>query len=190
MKLLHGDLKNRLVWCERAQWALLAMLGLFGAGAYVLWIGPANVQLEAVDARYAIAMNELRDDQARAKSLPVVEMEISRLRQRVERFNKTLPRQQDLAGFMKDVTRLSQDAELKKLSWHLESKPKKSEEFTELPIQLTFEGDFQTGVVRFLQGTEDMQRLTRVRKLELKAGDARDGTVKAAVTMNLYFGEE
>jgi Tfp pilus assembly protein PilO len=190
MMLLHGDLKNRLVWCERAQWGLLAFLALFGAGAYLLWIHPANVQLESANARFVLARNELRDNENRAKNLPLVEMEIARLRQRVERFDKTLPRQQDLAQFMNDVTHISQDAALKKLSWHLNSRPKKSDEFTELPIQLTFEGDFQTGVVRFLQGTEDMQRLTRVRKLELKAGDANDGSVKAAVTMNLYFGEE
>jgi Tfp pilus assembly protein PilO len=190
MKLLPCDLKNRLLWCQRAQWGLAIALLLLGGGMYAMWIHPANAQLEAANLRIAASQSELREDQTRAKNLPLVEMEIARLRQRVERFDKKLPRQQDLAQFMNDVTRISQDASLRKLSWHLDSKPKKSDQFTELPIQFTFEGDFQSGVVQFLQGTEDMQRLTRIRKLDLKASDSHDGQVKAEITMNIYFGEE
>jgi Tfp pilus assembly protein PilO len=190
MKRLNGDLKNRLLRYQRAQLGLLALLVLFGTVTDLVWIQPANVQLTSANDRFFSAQNELRDDQDRMRRLPLVELEIARLRQRVERFDKTLAKQQDLAQFMKDMTRISQDASLKKLSWRLNAKPWRSEEFTELPIQFTFEGDFQTGVVQFLQATEDMQRLTRVRKLELHASDAHDGTVDASVTMNLYFGEQ
>jgi len=190
MKLLRGDLKDQLIWCRRAQWGLLAMLGLLGGLVYLCWIRPENATLDAAHARIALAESELEQDQDRAKNLPRVEMEIQHLRQRVERFDKKLPRQQDLAQFIDDVTRISQDASLKKLEWHLDSKPRQSDHFTELPILFSFEGDFQSGVLQFLRGTEDMQRLTRVRKLELRAGDAHDGQVKAEVTMNIYFGEE
>ena len=190
MKLLRGDLKKNLLWYARAQRALLAALLLLGAGVYLLGIRPVNTELDQVHAQYASAQSELAQDQERARNLPSVESEIQRLRQRVERFDKTLPRQQDLSSFIDDVTRISQTASLRKLSWHLDSKPRKSDQFTELPIQFTFEGDFQSGVVEFLRGTEDMQRLTRVRKLNLTTDDTRDGQVKAELTMNIYFGEE
>ncbi len=190
MKLLNGDLKNRLVWCQRAQIGMAAALLLYAVGAFLLWIHPANTALEAAYGRIASAQTELREDQNRVKDLPLAEQQIARLRQRIELFDKKLPRQQDLAQFMNDVTRISQEAALNKLSWHLDSKPKHSDQITELPIQLTFEGDFQSGVVPFLQGTEDMQRLTRVRKLDLRATGIHDGHVRAEMTMNIYFGDE
>jgi Tfp pilus assembly protein PilO len=190
MTLLKGNLKSRLTWYRRAQGGLFIILLLVTVAVYSLWIRPANMALEAARVRATAAQSELQDDQMRARNLPLVEREIEHLRQRVERFDKKLPKQQDLAQFMNDVTRISQDASLRKLSWHLDSKPKKSDQFTELPIQFTFEGDFQTGVVQFLQGTEDMPRLTRVRKLDIKSSDLHDGQVKAEVTMNIYFGEE
>jgi Tfp pilus assembly protein PilO len=190
MKLLQGDLKNQLAWIRRGQWGLAALLVLVGGGIYLFGIHPANAELDRVHLQYASAKNELEQDQDRAKNLPAVQLEIDQLRRRVERFDKKLPRQQDLASFINDVTHISQEASLRKLSWHLDSKPRRTDQFTELPIQFTFEGDFQTGVVEFLRGTEDMQRLTRVRKLDITTSDARDGQVKAQLTMNIYFGEE
>jgi Tfp pilus assembly protein PilO len=190
MKLLRGNLKDQLIWCRRAQWGLLAMLLVMGGGIYLLWIRPENARLDLAHQRIATAESELQQDQDRAKNLPKVELEIAGLRQRVARFDKELPRQLDLAQFINDVTRISQDASLKNLSWHLDSKARQSDQFTELPILFSFEGDFQSGVLQFLRGTEDMQRLTRVRKLDLRSDDAHDGLVKAEVTMNIYFGEE
>ncbi len=190
MKLFQGDLKDQLVWCRRAQWGLFAMLVVLGGAVYLFWIRPENNELSAAHQRIAMAESELEQDQSRANNLPKVLLEIDRLRQRVERFDKKLPKQQDLAQFINDVTRISQDASLKKLSWHLDSKPRQTDQFTELPILFSFEGDFQSGVIEFLKGTEDMQRLTRVRKLDLHTSDARDGQVKAEVTMNIYFGED
>jgi Tfp pilus assembly protein PilO len=190
MNLFNGNLRTKLLWYGRAQSALLGALLLSAGGVHLFCIRPEMAALEAARSRTAVAELELTADQDRANNLPRVELEIARLRQRVERFDKKLPRQQDLAQFINDVTRISQDAALKKLSWHLDSKPRQSDQLTELPILFSFEGDFQTGVLPFLRGTEDMPRLTRIRKLDLKSTDARDGQVRAEVTMNIYFGEE
>jgi Tfp pilus assembly protein PilO len=190
MKLPHGDLQNRLLWCTRAQVGLLAVLLVLGGGVYLLGIRPANAQLDQVHAQYASARDQLQQDQDRVKKLPQVELEIEQLRKRVERLDKTLPRQQDLASFINEVTRISHDASLKKLAWHLDAKPRRSDQLVEMPIQFSFEGDYQSGVVEFLRNTEDLPRLTRIRKLDLKTSDARDGQVKAELTMNIYFGEE
>ena len=189
MKLLRGDLKNQLLWCTRAQWGLLIALVVLAGTVYLMGIRPANAELEQTHQQYAAARLELDQDQDRTKRLPQVEMDIQRLRARVERFDKKLPKQKDLASFINDVTHVSQQAALRNFAWHLDPKPHQSDQLTELPIQFSFEGDFQSGIVEFLRGTEDMQRLTRVRKLDLKSSDALDGQVKAQLTMNIYFGE-
>ena len=188
--MLNCDLNNRLLWYRRIQWGMLVLFLLFAVAVYAVVIRPANTALDSASSRFASVQNELTENQARAKNLPLVEMGITRLRQQVKRFDKKLPRQQELAQFMNDVARISQDASLRKLSWHLDSKPQKSDRLTELPVQFTFEGDFQSGVVQFLQATEDMQQLTRVRRLNIRADDAHDGQVKADITMNIYFGDE
>jgi Tfp pilus assembly protein PilO len=190
MNPFQANLKDQLLWCRRAQCGLLAILLAIGGAVCLFWIMPENARLDAARQRIAKAEAELQQDQDRAKSLPKVEAEIAGLRLRVARFDKQLPPQLNLAQFINDVTRISRDASLKNLSWHLDSKPRRSNQFTELPILFTFEGDFQSGILQFLRDTEDMQRLTRVRKLDLKADVAHDGQVKAELTMNIYFGEQ
>jgi Tfp pilus assembly protein PilO len=190
MKFFKGDLKDQLIWCRRAQLAMAAALLLLGGAIWFFWIKPEHATLDGAHARIAMVEQELAQDQNQARNLPKVEQEIERLRQRVERFDKKLPKQPELAEFYNDVTKISQQAALSKLSWHLDSKPRQADHFTELPILFSFEGDFQSGALQFLRGTEDMQRLTRVHKLELKADDQHTGMVKAEVTMNIYYGEE
>ena len=189
MKLLRGELKSQLLWCTRTQWGLLIALAVLSSTVYLTGIRPANVELEQTHRQYAAARFELDQDQDRNRRLPQVEMDIQRLRARVERFDKKLPRQKELASFINDVTHVGQQAALRNFAWRLDSKPSKSDQLTELPIQFSFEGDFQSGVVEFLRGTQDMQRLIRVRKLDLKSSDALDGQVKAQLTLNIYFGE-
>jgi Tfp pilus assembly protein PilO len=190
MNPLRANLKDRLVWFRRIQWGLLTMLLVLGGAIYVCWIRPENARLEGARLRIANAESELQQDQDRAKNLPKVEAEIAALRQRVARFDKELPRLPNMVQFINDVTRISQDASLKQFRWILDTKPRVSDQMTEQPVLISFEGDFQSGVLQFLRGTEQMQRLTRVRKLDLKADDARDGQVKAELTMNIYFGDQ
>jgi Tfp pilus assembly protein PilO len=190
MKIIKGDLKDQLIWCRRAQLALAVLLLVLGGTIWFFWIKPEHATLDGAHARIAMVEQELAQDQNQARNLPRVEQEIERLRQRVERFDKKLPRQPELAEFYNDVTKISQEAALNKMSWHLDSKPRQGDHFTEQPILFSFEGDFQSGALQFLRGMEDLQRLTRVHKLDLKADDLHPGQVKAEVTMNIYFGEE
>src|SRR5205814_9891581 len=109
---------------------------------------------------------ELNEGRARAQNLPVIESEVEQLRTRLERFDKKLPKKPDMDQFMREITRVSELASLKKVTVQPGS-PKRSELFSEMPIALNFTGDF-TSVVNFLQQTEEMQRLTRVRSLAIK----------------------
>jgi Tfp pilus assembly protein PilO len=183
------DPKIQMINCTRAQCALGVVLLLVGCAIYLMGIRPATVRLGELQAKFALEKSELQGNQARARDLPKVELEIEHLRQRVERFDKKLPKQQDLAQFIDDLTEISQQSSLQKLAWKPDLKPRRTDQFSELPIQLTFQGDF-AGVFDFLRRTEDMQRLTRVRKLELRSLEGSTGQVDVQVTMNIYFAEE
>jgi Tfp pilus assembly protein PilO len=187
MNRVEGVLNNQLARCARTQWMLAAGTLLVCAGIYALGIRPANAQLAKMDARFNAAQAILNGNQAQARNLPEIEKEIERLRQRVERFDKKMPKGQDLAEFIKEVTRISRQSSLQKLVWRPEVKLRRSDAFAELPIEFTFSGDF-AGVSDFLRRIDQMPRLTRVRKLEMRAG--HPGWVDVRLTMNLYFAEE
>jgi Tfp pilus assembly protein PilO len=188
VKLLHGELKNRLAWCRRAQFGLLGVLSIGVTSVYMTAIRPALADLTEVKGLLQCHKCQLEQNQDQVRNLPWVDQEIHRLRRRVERFDKKLPKQQELAVFIDDVTRFSQAASLKKMTWKPDAKPHKTDLYSDLPIHFTFDGDFQTGLVKFLKQTEDMPRLTRVQKLDVRATDGTGG-VKADVTVRIFFTE-
>jgi Tfp pilus assembly protein PilO len=190
MLLLKGDLKDQLNRCKQAQCALGGALVLAAAALYLLQIRPAVQQLDEVHKQFAQATWTLQQEQAQTGKLPEVLKNIEELQQRVERFDKKLPKHLELAPFITDIYRISREASLKGMVEQPGTKPRRTDQFGEIPIKFTFEGDFQTGVIEFLRRTEDMQRLTRIQKLDLKADDAHDGQVKAELTMNIYYAEE
>jgi Tfp pilus assembly protein PilO len=190
MKLLKGDLKDQLQRCRQAQYALTGALLLVAAGLYLLEIRPAVRQLDEVHKQYARAQWTLQQEQAETGKLPEVLKNIEELQQRVERFDKKLPKHLDLSPFIADIHRISEESSLKGLVEQPDTKPQRTDQFGEVPIKFTFKGDFQTGVMAFLRRTEDMQRLTRIQKLDIKADDAHDGQVNAELTMNIYYAEE
>ena len=180
-------LQSQIGWTAKAQWAMTAvMLGL-GAAFYVLGYRPAVEKIAGQQAEYRAKAQKLQADQSRARLLPSVEADVEVLRQTLERFDKKMPRQQDLGQFIKEITQMSQQAALKKLAVN-PGVPRRSDQFSELPITLTFEGDF-VNVFEFLRDVEQMKRLTRVRGLTVKNRDPALGQVEVQVGMNIYFSE-
>jgi Tfp pilus assembly protein PilO len=183
------DLKSQIVWYSRTQLSLAATLLVLVAGFGLLGLHPATTRLTTILARVAQQRSELHAAQLRAATLPDVEQETAELRDRVGRFEQKLPLHQDLPELIGDVTQISRRMSLSKLEWRPEPTFRKTDQFTEVPIDFTFQGDF-LGVFNFLSQIEDMQRLTRLRKLDVQAKDGLDGQVEVQLTMNIYFSEE
>lgn len=171
-----------------AQWALAAVALVMAAGFYFAGIRPAQNARAAILADLSGQRRQLNEGRARAQNLPLIEAEVEQLRTRLERFDKKLPKKPDMDQFMREITRVSEESSLKKVSVQPGS-PKRSDLFSEMPIVLNFTGEFPS-VVKFLSQTEDMQRLTRVRSLAIKSRDAGNGTVEVDVSMSIYFADE
>jgi Tfp pilus assembly protein PilO len=161
---------------------------LLTAAFYLIGIRPAQTQRALIESTITAQEKELRLGQARAQSLPVVEHQVEELRSRLQRFDKKLPKKPDMDQFMRDITRVSDAASLKKVTVQ-PGTPKRSDLFSEMPITLNFTGDFPS-VVTFLKQTEEMQRLTRVRSLAIKTKDPQKGSVEVDVSMSIYFADE
>jgi Tfp pilus assembly protein PilO len=177
------SLQTQIKWSVRAQWALavviIAALGAFYALAY----RPQSQHLRSLRRQIVQSQDDLAANQSQTSILPRVKAEVDVLRAKLARY-KALPQQHELAQFIRDIAQLGQQSSLRQWDW----KPgdtARNERCNELPLRITFEGDF-VNVFSFLRHAEDLQRLARVRSMNLKSKD-RQGQVKAQLTMNIYF---
>ncbi|WP_428939942.1 type 4a pilus biogenesis protein PilO [Fontivita pretiosa] len=176
------SLKVQSLWYARARWSLGAAIVLLLVVFYTLCYRPSTRRLaELIDQRTR-QQRELDAGLSKTSILPVVKLEVERLRAELQKY-KTLPRQQELAQFIKDVAQLGTQSSLKKFFLN-PGVPVRGEQFSEQPMQLTFEGDF-VNVYSFLRHTEELQRLTRVRGLSIRSRD-RMGMVKVQLAMSIY----
>jgi Tfp pilus assembly protein PilO len=183
------ELKRQFLWCNRAQCVLTIGLVIFIALFYLAGIRPTSARLRAIAARESTQRSDLQLAELRAETLPAAELETERLQRGVEEFDSKLPHHQGLPQLIGDVTQMSHRAMLSKLAWRPEAVLKRNDHFTELPVEFTFQGDF-LGVVNFLSQVESMQRVTRLRKLDVQSKDSMDGQVDVQLTMNIYYAEE
>ena len=181
------SLQTQLAWCVKAQWGLGIGLVVILAAFYFVGYRPQHAKLKERKAQIQQKQQEMDAANTRVANLPAVAIEVEKLRTKLERFNKKLPKQQDLGQFIRDITTLSQQSSLKKLTVQ-PGAPKRTPLYCELPVLLNFEGDF-LNVFSFLRQTEDMQRLTRVNSLTVETKDAKHGQVEVQVSMNIYFSE-
>jgi Tfp pilus assembly protein PilO len=182
-----GNLQNHVRWFIRAQWALglfmVALLVTFFAFGY----RPQTARLGQLQLDISQRQYELRQSQDKTKILPAIASDVKSLRQQLDA-SKKLPPQQELPQFLKDVTALGQQCSLHPFTFK-QGVPTHADLFCELPISLSFEGDF-VDAFNFLRRTEEMQRLTRVRNMTIKAVDGTEGRVQVQISMNIYFAPD
>lgn len=181
------SLKTQALIYTRVQWILggiiVAAFVLFYAVAYY----PQNRQLQAIQDQIRSRQRELQTNQSQASKLPRVREQVDRLRARLERFDKRMPPQPELGQFIRDINQISHRSSMRKLSVQ-PGATRKNDLFSEMPVNLSFEGDF-LGIFAFLQQAEDMERLTRIRALSIHGKDMTRGDVEVRVSMNIYFAE-
>ena len=180
------SLQSFTIWMVRAQWTLASLTVLLVGGFFVFGYCPGTARLNGLDAQISKARADLSSSRNQTSILPAVAQEVERLRSKLKQV-KSIPRQQELPQFIKDIAQLGDQASLKKFDLK-PGVPARSEQFSELPVQLTFEGDF-VNVYSFLRHAEELQRLTRVRGMSIRSRD-KLGQVKVQLTMNIYFSAD
>jgi Tfp pilus assembly protein PilO len=181
------SLQAEISWCTRKQWIILLCI-LAITGAFLLFVcRPAYGRRTELREQKVSIQRQIDADQTQLARLPAVRAEVESLRQKLARFDRKLPRSQELDQFLNDISQVRQQYALGK--WKIvREAPKKSATLSELPINIDFEGDF-VGAFGFLRQTEEMQRLTRIRELRIIGKDNHQGQVEVHVKMNIYFSE-
>src|SRR5690349_16795741 len=127
-------------WFARVQWTLAAAAVLLAGGFYALGYRPITARLHELRTQIDQHQHDLASGQTQTSILPNVTSQVNLLRLKLDKF-KALPRQQELPQFIRDIAQLGQQATLRKFDLK-PGVPSRDDRFNELPIQLTFEGDF------------------------------------------------
>jgi Tfp pilus assembly protein PilO len=182
------SLQKQIGWYKRAQCILGLTIALGLLGFYLLGYRPTTRWLAALQMQIDSKRRDLSADQNRARNLPAVLREVQRLERSVQDYDRQFPRQVELGQFIKDLTQVSQQLSMQELKLQpLASK--RADGFYEQPIQLSFQGDF-LNVASFLRQVEDLQRLTRIRRLIIKNKTGKPGVVEVTdMVTSVYFSE-
>jgi Tfp pilus assembly protein PilO len=149
---------------------------------------PSSERLDGLRRQAEEQRHRLNDNLSQVRILPDVMLTVDRMQNRLERFDKKLPRQPELGPFINDITEVSHQASLRKVTVE-PGVPARTDLYTEWPISLKFEGDF-VSVFAFLRRAEAMQRLTHVKGLKVRSTDnGKSGQVQVELSMNIYFSE-
>jgi Tfp pilus assembly protein PilO len=162
--------------------AMVLLIVLFFAfGFRPTWVRQRQLKLDIQHAD-----RELESSRSRAANFLILAGEVKRLENQLLKFNKRLPKTMELPEFINEMTQASQQCNLKPV-FHPQT-IKKLDLYSEVPITMTFTGDF-VSVFNFLRQMEGLQRLTRVKSLNVKSKDAKLGQVEASLVMNIYYSD-
>src|SRR5438874_944443 len=109
-------LRNQLEWVGKAQAVLTLYLAVALMLFYVVGYRPENRRLAELQMQIETKRRSLDLNSARVQILPDVVMKVNELRARVDRYDKRLPRQQELGQFIRDLNGMVHDAALRGLT--------------------------------------------------------------------------
>ena len=181
------SLQNQIRWCLRAQLALGGILLLIAVAFFTFGYRPITAQQKQLDSQILTMQHELSDNMTRSRILPQIAMDVKALRLKLDGAKK-LPKDVDVAGFIKDITRISQSTQLHKPDYKPEA-PKRGEMFSVLPIELRLQGNF-ANIFQFIRDAESLPRLSRVTSIHIQSDSKTSGDVIVDLGMDLYFSPD
>ncbi len=179
-------LQQQTKWLGRVQagGAAVAIVGMILF--YVFVCRPGNKRLAELRTATAASDIQIRKNLDAARDLDSIKRDVQRLKDQIARSRK-LPRDQDLSGFLHEITGLAQTAKVQKFRYQ-PNQTRELELCSELPITMQFSGPFME-VATLLQKAEEMPRMMRTRRLSLKCRDGKSGDVDAELAMSIFFAE-
>jgi len=181
------SVQSQITWCIRAQWTMTIVMVSLITCFFAFGYRPTNQRRNALREEIHAKVGQLETNQARAQNLPGLAFDVERLRLKLDKVNKKLPKTPGLAEFINDTAQVSNAYGIKKLM-HQQGMMRRQDLYGEIPIVMSFEGDF-TNVFGFVRQLEEMQRLARVKQMTVKCKDGKAGQVDVSLTMNIYFSE-
>lgn len=175
-------------YMTKDSWAGFAVFGaMVGTFSLCLYL-PQSRKLKSLKTEIAKCKLAIEGDARAASVVPALAKEVEAMRRRYKDFNRRLPEDVELGGFLKEISSNLTQKQLKTLRMEPGS-PTREEFYHTLPIIMHLRGKYLS-LGSFLSRIDNMERLTRVRKLEIVADKESDGqSLDIKLQMNIYFTE-
>lgn len=168
----------------------IIVLGFLGAvliGTAIFVYIPQSRRLTDLETEITHQQQRLAEESDRAAVIPDMAREISALRSRYRGFDRRLPKQKELGGFLREISSHLDDQKLSNCSIE-PGAPKREELFQTYPIIVKFNASYPA-LAAFLDRIDRMERLTCVEKLVIdsRGDDGQDLGIE--LQLNIYFTE-
>jgi len=120
-----------------------------------------------------------------ARHIEDLGQEIAKLNEAVEMFEAKLPAQKEVEVILRQVWQMAAAHNLRPRSVRT-GKPIAGRMHSELPIRMEILGNFD-GFYSFLLALERLDRITRIREMDLESLPDRNGHVQAKFTLSVFF---
>jgi type IV pilus assembly protein PilO len=147
-------------------------------------IKPANEHLAQERAKMetmTAKLNELEQATAAAKDLAD---QLQKIEEAIEAFESKLPPSSEIHTVLEDVTLIAQRHGLNPKSIRTQNN-KNNRGYIEQPLAMELHGNFNS-YYAFLLELEQLDRITKIRELELKKSE-REGQTEATFVMSIFF---
>ena len=166
---------------QRAQMIVFGLLCVLAvAGAWQVSIGPSSAELETRRAHLAKLENEIIRVQAIADKLPALQREVRSLQVALRETTASIPEEKDPSEVLASLLEVASESSLDLASWKPNNIVEKAQ-YSEWPIQLTFEGGYHD-LGRFFDRLAAMSRLISVSDLNIKTKTKPNGRGSVTAT--------
>ena len=159
---------------QRTQMIVFWLLCVLAAvGAWQVSIGPNSAELETRRAHLAKIESEIIRVQAIADKLPALQREVRSLQVALRETTASIPEEKDPQDVLASLIAVASDSSLDIALWKPSPIVAKAQ-YSEWPIQLTFEGAYHD-LGRFFDRLADMSRLISISDLNIKTKTKPNG---------------
>ncbi len=157
--------------------------------AYFVIFKPMDVRTKELRTDTLAKTTKLRELEAAQKEQADIGAEIKLMTERIAEFESQLPSESDLEVILREVAQIAQDNKLRTRTFKPD-RPVKTNQYTELPINLVIEGSF-LGFYEFIEGVEKLPRITRIPEMKIeKQVKEDDGTVRIEMILSIFYEDK
>jgi len=169
-------------------WVTLAVSAALVSTAVLLVYLPQGRKLKTLQTEAASRRTTIEANAKEAAVVPEMARQIEDMKKRYKGFDRKMPKQKELAGFLQEISRILASERLTTQNTEPGS-PKQEKLYHTLPIIMKLQGPYLS-VISLLDQIDRMQRLARVQKL-LVTADPKKKTqdLNIELQMNIYFTE-
>ncbi len=167
---------------------VVVMIGLL-ACSYLFVFKKAAERRVAIEADIKAKQKALADLDRATAGIADVGLKIGELQKAIEFFEGKLPQEKEIDKVLREVWQMAEANQLT-IKTIKTLRSQRSTNYSEQPIEMSLAGDFKDSFYAFMLQLEQLPRLTRVTRMDLKKINEHDGQMQAQMTLSIFFEPE